>query len=108
MVLKYDPQTQETVICSAWGPNTDWIRNIRAHPALQIQIGRESYAPAQRFLSDDESVAVAIEFHRQHPHRTHLVTRILGWGDFRSDAVVRHFARSHPFVSFRPSRYSAG
>src|SRR5207344_1827206 len=31
MVLTYDPQAQEAVICSGWGPNTDWIRNIRAH-----------------------------------------------------------------------------
>ena len=45
MTLAYDPQTQEAVIFSGWGPNTDWIRNIRAHPALQIQIGRESYTP---------------------------------------------------------------
>ena len=67
MTLAYDPQTQEAVIFSGWGPNTDWIRNIRAHPALQIQIGRESYTPEQRFLSEDESVAVVVEFRRQHP-----------------------------------------
>ena len=51
MVLTYDAQTEEAVICSGWGLNTDWIRNIRALPALQIQIGRESYPPEQHFLS---------------------------------------------------------
>ena len=45
MALAYDPETREAVVCSAWGPNTEWIRNLRAHPALQIQIGRESYVP---------------------------------------------------------------
>ena len=74
MVLTYDPQTEEAVICSGWGLNTDWIRNIRAHPALQIQIGRESYAPEQRFLSEDESVAVVVEFRRQHPRRVRLAS----------------------------------
>jgi hypothetical protein len=34
------PHTREAVICSAWGQDADWIRNIRAHPALQVQIGR--------------------------------------------------------------------
>ena len=58
MALTYDPDTREAVVCSAWGPNTEWIRNLRAHPALQIQIGRETYVPEQRFLSEDESVAV--------------------------------------------------
>ena len=60
MVLSYDPETQEAVICSVWGQDTDWIRNIRVRPALQVQIGRESFAPEQRFLSADESFAVVV------------------------------------------------
>ena len=32
MVLRYDPQTHEAVIFSAWGQDTDWVRNIRVRP----------------------------------------------------------------------------
>lgn len=103
MALTYDPETREVVVCSAWGPNTDWIRNVRAHPALQIQIGREAYMPEQRFLSEEESVAVAIEFRRRHPWRSRLLAAILGWGDLSSEAAVRDFVSTRPFVSFRPS-----
>jgi deazaflavin-dependent oxidoreductase (nitroreductase family) len=103
MALTYDPETHGAVVCSGWGQNADWIRNIRAHPALQIQIGRESYIPEQRFLSEDESFAVAVEFRREHPRRLRLIARILGWGDLSSDSAVRDFVRSHPFVSFRPA-----
>ena len=28
MVLKYDPETREAVICSGWGQDADWVRNI--------------------------------------------------------------------------------
>ena len=80
MALAYDVDTREAVVFSAWGPNTEWMRNLRAHPALQIQIGRESYVPEQRFLSEDESVAVVVEFRRRHPWRTRLFAAILGWG----------------------------
>jgi deazaflavin-dependent oxidoreductase (nitroreductase family) len=104
MALKYDPHTREAVVCSAWGPNTEWIRNLSAHPALQIQIGRESYVPEQRFLSEDESVAVVAEFRRRHPWRTRLFAAILGWGDLSSETAVRQFVRTRPFVSFRPTR----
>jgi hypothetical protein len=45
MVLSFDPETKEAVIYSVWGQDTDWIRNIRVRPALQVQIGRESFAP---------------------------------------------------------------
>jgi deazaflavin-dependent oxidoreductase (nitroreductase family) len=104
MALKYDPMTDEAVICSAWGENTDWLKNIRAGSALQIHIGRESYVPEQRFLSEDESVTVAVEFRRRHPWRLRLLATILGWGDLRSDQSLRDFVRSRPFVSFRPAR----
>ena len=103
MVLRHDPETHEVVICSGWGRKADWIRNIQIRPALQVQIGRESYRPEQRFLSEDESFAVVVEFRRQHPRRLHLITRILGWDDLRSDRAARDFVRSRPFVSFRPA-----
>jgi deazaflavin-dependent oxidoreductase (nitroreductase family) len=102
MALAYDPATREAVVCSAWGPNTEWIRNLRAHPALEIQIGRESYVPEQRFLSEDESVAVVAGFRRRHPWRTRLFAAILEWGDLSSEASVKEFVRTRPFVSFRP------
>lgn len=107
MALTYDPATREAVVCSAWGPNTEWIRNLQAHPALQIQIGRESYVPEQRFLSEDESVAVVVEFRRRHPWRVRLFAAILGWGDLSSETAVREFVRTRPFVSLRPTRVVA-
>jgi hypothetical protein len=83
------------------------MRNLRAHPALQIQIGRESYVPEQRFLSEDESVAAVEGFRRRHPWRVRLFAAILGWGDLSSETAVREFVRTRPFVSFRPTRVAA-
>jgi deazaflavin-dependent oxidoreductase (nitroreductase family) len=103
MALSYDRETHEAVVCSAWGENTDWIRNIRAHPAVQIEIGRQTFSPEQRFLSEDESVAVMVAFRHLHPGRVRLITWVLGWGDLSSDTAVKDFVRSRPFVSFRPA-----
>jgi deazaflavin-dependent oxidoreductase (nitroreductase family) len=102
MVLSYDRQRHEAVICSAWGKDTDWIRNIQVHPALKVQIGRESFTPGQRFLSADESVAVVAEFQRRHPYRSRLLASVLGWGDLRCDAAARQFVSTRPFVSLWP------
>jgi deazaflavin-dependent oxidoreductase (nitroreductase family) len=104
MALTYDSTTREAVVCSAWGANTEWIRNLRAHPALQIQIGSDRYVPQQQFLSEDEAVAVALEFRRLHPQRLRLFAKILGWGDLSSEAAVRQLVRGRPFVAFRPAR----
>jgi len=103
MVLGYDEAAHEAIICAAWGPETDWIRNLRAGPAARVRLGRESFTPEHRFLSDDEAFDVAARFRRQHPHRLRLISGILGWGDLRDDARVRRFVQTHPFVAFRPA-----
>ena len=103
MVVSYDPRTHEAVICSAWGKDTDWIRNLRAHPALKVQIGRDSFTPGQRFLSEDESAAVLAEFQHRHPYRMRLLASVLGWGDLRSAAAARAFVSARPFVSLWPA-----
>jgi hypothetical protein len=103
MVLRHDRGTAELVIMSGWGPRADWILNLRVHNALRVQIGRESFVPQQRFLSDDEAAAVGREFLQRHPWRARLATTILGWGDLRSEQAMRDFVRTRPFVAFRPA-----
>jgi deazaflavin-dependent oxidoreductase (nitroreductase family) len=102
MVLRYEPHTQEAVICSAWGTGADWVRNIRARPALRVQIGRASFRPQQRFLTQDESLAVLAGFRHRHPHRSRLLASVLGWGDLGTDAAARDFVSSRPFISLSP------
>ena len=104
MVLADDPRTREVVICSGWGPDVDWVRNLRAGPPREVCIGRERFIPEHRFLTADEAVAVGAEFRRRHPRRLWLVTRILGWGDLRRDDVLREFVHQHPFVVLRPAQ----
>lgn len=97
------PDAREAIICAAWGSGTDWVRNLRAGPAARVRLGRESFTPQHRFLSDDEAFDVAVQFRREHPRRLRLLSTILGWGDLRDDAAVRGFIRTRPFVAFRPA-----
>lgn len=103
MVLRHDEVTGEAVICAAWGPQTDWYRNLQAGSAVKVQLGHESFTPVHRFLTDDEAFDVAREFRSDHPYRLRMVTTILGWGDLRDDAATRQFVHRHPFVEFRPA-----
>lgn len=103
MVLRHDAATGEVVIVAGWGPQSDWYRNIRIRPAVQVQVGGQTFTPEQRFLPDEESFDVVARFRREHPHRVRFFSTVLGWGDLRDDARVREFVRSHPFVAFRPA-----
>src|SRR4051812_28627369 len=101
MVLRYDEDTHEVVICAGW-PETDWYRNLRAGPAAKVQLAREWFTPKHRFLTEGEAFDVVVQFRRAHPHRLRLITKIFDWGDLRDNDAVREFVRVHPFVAFRP------
>ena len=70
-VQRYDRQTHEATVVSVWG-ESQWLRNIRAHPAVGVEIGLQRYVPEQRFLSTDEIFAIEKRFRRRH--------RIIAWG----------------------------
>jgi hypothetical protein len=48
-IIRYDQATNEYIIVSGYGEESDWYRNLRATPALRIQIGNHRYAVEQRF-----------------------------------------------------------
>lgn len=101
MVLAEDRSTEEVVIGSVWGPRTDWVRNLRANPPLLVRIGRQSYVPQHRFLTDEEAFAVGVSFRRRHPLRLRMVKLAFGV-DLDSDDVLREFVRTRPLVALRP------
>ncbi len=102
-VLTYDPATRESIVFSAWGDRTDWMRNIKASPAVKVSIAHESFVPVQRFLSEEEAFEVVRAYRRQYPRRFRLLRWLMGWGDLRSDDSVREFVRDRQFVALRPA-----
>ena len=105
MVLRYDPDAREAVICAGWGPDTDWVRNLGAGPAAQVRLGRESFIPQHRFLSDEEAFDVAVQFRREHPRRMRLISTI--WAGETCVTTPRSAASSVPTRSSRSARRPA-
>jgi deazaflavin-dependent oxidoreductase (nitroreductase family) len=108
MVLADERDTWEVVICSAWGPDADWVHNLEAGPAREVRIGRDRFTPDHRFLAADEAVRVGLDFRARHPRRFWLVRKVLGWGDLSSEDALREFVGDHPFVALRPSPEATG
>ena len=100
--VRYDPSLRETVVASGWGERSDWYRNLKAHPALEIRTGRERYAPEQRFLTPEEVYREIVDYERLHPWAVRIVPSLLGFRLDGSDAARRAFANSVRMVAFRP------
>jgi deazaflavin-dependent oxidoreductase (nitroreductase family) len=101
-VQRYDRETREATVLSVWG-DSQWLRNIRASPALGVEIGLQRYRPVQRFLTEDEIFEIEKRFRRRH--------RIVAWGQARlmrwpwpaTDEELRELSAGLRGVAFRPA-----
>ena len=101
-VVHFDPTTQECIVMSGYGTQSDWYRNIQVHPATEVQVGRRRYTPRQRVLEAQETLHILQEFQRQHPWRFRELMHLAGYSyDGTPDALcaISQVLRG---VAFRP------
>lgn len=105
-VMRYDPATKESLVISMYGERSDWFRNIMAHPALEVQIGRDRFVPDQRILPPEEAQAVMVAYWQRHPRAVRLGLRTLGFHYEDTEASQQAILSSLRVVSFRPKASS--
>ena len=101
-VVRYNPATREIVVLSGWGERSDWYRNLKASPALEVGTGRQRYVPEQRFLAPEENHAVISDYARRHPLAFRFLARVFDYPLGGTEAERRDFAESLRLVAFRP------
>ena len=101
-VARFDPSRDECTVVAAFGPGTDWYRNVMAHPALEVHVGLRRFVPEQRRLAVDEADGVLAEYERHHPHLTPVLMRAVGVAYDGSAARRRELAAAMPMIAFRP------
>jgi deazaflavin-dependent oxidoreductase (nitroreductase family) len=100
--VNYDPKTQACLAVAGYREQTDWYRNIQAHPALEIQVGSRRYMPQQRLLSSEELLTLLQDYEHRHPHGLRLLLRASGYPYDGSPAGLRAVAQVLRGVEFRP------
>jgi deazaflavin-dependent oxidoreductase (nitroreductase family) len=100
-VQRYDRQTHEATVVSVWG-ESQWLRNIRAHPAVGVEIALQRYVPEQRFLSTDEIFAIEKRFRRRHRIIAWGQAKLMGWPWPATDEQLLELSAQLRGVTFRP------
>lgn len=100
-VQHYDPQRRDVTVISVWG-ESDWLRNIRAAPALRVEIGRASYLPKHRFLTSAEIVDIERDFRRAHRLLARGQALLMRWPWPASDEQLIAMAEPLRGVTFSP------
>lgn len=104
-VVKFDPNTEESVVVSAYGPQADWYRNLKEEAALRIRTGRLDYIPEQRFPSRPEAHDIAVGFcdrHRLEAKSIPPVLSVIGAEAPPETSNPEDLVASLPMVAFRP------
>ncbi len=77
-VVRYDPDTHESIVVSGWGDRADWYSNLQETPALSIETGGKRFVPTQRFLTPEEVYQALRDYLRRNRWATGIVTRLFG------------------------------
>ena len=102
-VQRYARQTRDVTVVSVWG-ESDWLRNIRAAPALRVEIGRGSYVPEHSFLTTAEIVDIEREFRRRHRLLARGQALLMHWPWPAADEQLTAMCEPMRAVRFSPAR----
>jgi deazaflavin-dependent oxidoreductase (nitroreductase family) len=100
--VNYDSKTRACQTEAFWGEQTDWYRNLQAHPALEVQIGSRRYVSQQHFLSTEELLTLLQDYEHLHPRGLRLLFRHLGYPYDGSPEGLHAIAQVIRGVEFRP------
>lgn len=101
-VIKYDPAGEESFVVSAWGKKTDWYRNIKANPPIDVETGWRRYVPVVDFLRPGDGYDVLTDYERRNPRAARFFIGLVGVEYDGSEEARRRLASVFPVLSFRP------
>jgi deazaflavin-dependent oxidoreductase (nitroreductase family) len=77
-VLNYDHDLDTYYIEAAYGGRADWVRNIRANPVFQVQVGKRKFAARATELPPDQNGDLLVAMYRRAPGYTRTVFAVVG------------------------------
>jgi deazaflavin-dependent oxidoreductase (nitroreductase family) len=96
----------EVIVMAGLGRRSNWYRNLRAQPIVEVAVGRRHFQANHRQLDEREASAVLADYERRNRwagrylHRL-LVSRVWGWRYDGSEDARQRLARDCPLVALR-------
>ncbi|MWA04497.1 nitroreductase family deazaflavin-dependent oxidoreductase [Actinomadura sp. LD22] len=86
------------IVCSGFGPRTDWYRNLVKTPRATVQVGRSRFAVTARPLDAEEGGELMIRYAPRHPRSAMKLLRYMGYIVDGTKDDYRRVGRELPFV----------
>ncbi len=106
-VIAHDPISGEYMVIAGLGRSANWYRNLQAHDALEVAVGRRRFRPAHRELDPQEAADTIADYEHRHrllaPIITGVLSWLVGWPYDASEAARARLAAELPVIAFRPA-----
>jgi deazaflavin-dependent oxidoreductase (nitroreductase family) len=76
-VVWYTRERRTCLVASGWGEQAQWLKNILAHPDVEVTVGRQTYRARARRLPRDEAAQVFRAYAGRHPWAMHHLARFM-------------------------------
>ena len=111
-VIGKRPSDDEFIVIAGLGRSAQWYRNVSAHEAVEVAVGRQRFRPDHRVLGEDEAIAVLATYEQANRILAPVVRRVLswlvGWSYDSSEQSRRRLVAELPLVAFRPAARGGG
>ena len=98
----YDKENDAYRIAAGWGGKTDWYRNLRKNPNVNVQVGMRKFNAIAEPASDEEVAKYMMHVSGRHPRMDRVWSR---WSDKPVDGTFESYvyaAKFFPSVWLRP------
>ncbi len=101
--LQYESVGSDLHLGAARGVNADWVRNILAHPQVEVRVGRRAFAALARVVTESGPIADFLELRlRRHPHIVGAILRFEGLPRTPSRTDLKVYAARLALVILTP------
>ena len=101
-VVKHDPTTDTYYIAAAWGEKSDWVKNIRGNPYVQVQVGRRKFDMLAEQLTPEQGELAILDYSQRHPTAMKNLAGYMGFQLDGSEADFRELGRMLLLFSLTP------
>lgn len=100
-VVKHEPEHNRFYIASAWGENSDWVKNITVDPSIEVQVGNQGWEMIAERLTADQGEEVIFDYARRHPSAMMNLARMMGYKLDGSEGDFRELGRLLPIFALK-------
>jgi deazaflavin-dependent oxidoreductase (nitroreductase family) len=101
-VIRYDETDETYYVLSGFGKESDWVRNLRTKPEVEVTVGGHRLSVTAEFLSEGDAEREILDYARRNPFAARYLPRLIGYQVDDSEEGFRALARHLLVVRFRP------